>query len=92
MDFLKINQAKKIILNLARIKFQKKLDEIEEFKLGIMVGLHAISSSSFITSLSKSGGRCFEKKSLSAVATAFTGISSASMSAFGSVKRLIQTI
>jgi hypothetical protein len=32
----------------------------------------AISSNSFIISGSKSGGRCFEKKSFNAVATAFT--------------------
>lgn len=49
------------------------------------VHLPAISSSSFITSFSNTDGICLEKKSFSAVATAFTGISRFSMSAFGSV-------
>ncbi|KAI8425744.1 hypothetical protein MSG28_011528 [Choristoneura fumiferana] len=44
----------------------------------------AISSSCSILASSSSGGSFFEKKSLSAVATAFTGISSESMSTLGS--------
>lgn len=47
--------------------------------------LPAISSNSVMRSLSNSGGKCFEKKSFNAVATAFTGMSSTSISAFGSV-------
>lgn len=53
--------------------------------------LHAISSNSFMTSFSNSDGRCFEKKSFKAVATAFTGTSSASISTFGS-KQATKTI
>lgn len=48
--------------------------------------LPAISSNSFIRSLSNRGGRCLEKKSFKAVATAFTGMSRASMSMLDSMK------
>lgn len=50
----------------------------------IAKNLQAISSSSVIRSLSNSGGKRFEKKSFNAVATAFTGMSSASMSILAS--------
>lgn len=46
----------------------------------VLVRVPAISSNSFINSGSNSGGKCLEKKSFSAVATAFTGISSFSIS------------
>lgn len=48
----------------------------------------AISSNSVIKSGSKIGGKCFEKKSFKAVATALTGISNCSISEFGSKKKL----
>lgn len=44
----------------------------------------AISSNSFIISCSNNGGKCFEKKSFKAVATALTGISNFSISTLSS--------
>ena len=45
-----------------------------------------MSSNSAVNLSSNNGGRCFEKKSFSAVATAFTGMSKASISTLDSAK------
>ncbi len=55
-------------------------------KIDNCLSLPAISSNSLIRSLSNRGGRCLEKKSFKAVATAFTGMSRASMSMLDSAK------